>query len=59
VVALADELHLGDLVWGLIAMAGIIVGIAFLGLGTEVVMEGHGGFSGAGISAQWPLAVGR
>ena len=56
-VAVAGELHLGDLVWGAIAMAGIIVGIAFLGLGTEVVMEGHGGFSGAGVTAQWP-AVG-
>ena len=57
VVALADELHVGDLAWGAIAAAGIIVGIAFLGLGTESVMEGHGGFSGAGITAQWP-AVG-
>jgi uncharacterized membrane protein YgcG len=52
-VAVAGELHLGDLVWGVIAAACVIVGIAFLGLGTEIDKEGHGGFSGAGITAQW------
>ena len=57
VIALADELHFGELVVGVMAVAGIIVGIAFLGLGAEFVMEGHGTFSGAGITAQW-TAVG-
>jgi uncharacterized membrane protein YgcG len=53
-VALANELHLGDVLLGVIAAAGIVVGIAFLGLGTQTVMEGHGAFSGAGITARWP-----
>jgi hypothetical protein len=53
-VGLADELRLGELVGGVMAMAGIIVGIAFLGLGMEAVMEGHGGFSGAGVTVGWP-----
>jgi uncharacterized membrane protein YgcG len=52
-VAAANELHLGDVLWGFVAAAGIVVGIAFLGLGTQAVMEGHGGFSGAGITARW------
>lgn len=52
-VAVAGELHLGDVLWGVIAVAGIVVGIAFLGLGTQTVMQGHGGFSGAGITARW------
>ena len=54
VVALAGELRLGELVQGAIAAAGIIVAIAFLGLGLETVMEGHGSFSGAGVTVEWP-----
>jgi uncharacterized membrane protein YgcG len=54
VVALAGELRLGELVQGAIAAAGIIVAIAFLGLGLETVMEGHGNFSGAGVTVEWP-----
>ena len=52
-VAAAIDLHLGDIVWGMVAAAGIVVGIAFLGLGTQTVMEGHGTFSGGGITARW------
>lgn len=52
-VAVASEWHLGDILWGVIAIAGIIVGIAFLGLGSQAVMEGHGTFSGGGITAIW------
>jgi uncharacterized membrane protein YgcG len=52
-VAAWDELHLDDVVLGLLAAACVVVGIAFLGLGTQTVMEGHGGFSGAGITAKW------
>ncbi len=54
-LAAVRELHLADIVWGVTSLAGIVVGIAFLGLGSEAVMGGHGQFSGAGITAVWPL----
>lgn len=52
-VAVAQELHLGDILAGVITIVCIIVGIAFLGLGSQAVMEGHGTFSGGGITAVW------
>jgi uncharacterized membrane protein YgcG len=52
-VAVVRELHLTDVVAGGMALAGIVVAIAFLGLGSEAVMEGHGAFSGAGAAARW------
>jgi uncharacterized membrane protein YgcG len=54
-VALASELQLGAIAWGLICLAGLVVGVAFAGLGTEVFIGERGQFSGAGISAVWPL----
>ena len=55
IVAVIDELRLGAILWGALSLAGIVVGIAFLGLGSEAVMGGHGQFSGAGITEVWPL----
>lgn len=52
-VAVAREWHLGDIAGGAIAFASIVVAIAFLGLGSQAVMEGHGTFSGGGITAAW------
>jgi uncharacterized protein len=54
-VAVVEELHLGEILWGVLSVAGIIVAVAFLGLGSEAVMGGHGQFSGAGITEVWPL----
>jgi hypothetical protein len=54
IVAVIDELRLGEILWGVLSLAGIVVGIAFLGLGSEAVMGGHGQFSGAGITTAWP-----
>jgi uncharacterized membrane protein YgcG len=54
-VAVVDELRLGEILWGLLSLAGIVVGIAFLGLGSEAVMGGHGQFSGGGVTEVWPL----
>lgn len=53
-VAVADELRLGDILLGAIALSAIVVGIAFLGLGSQAVMEAHGTFSGAGVTSVWP-----
>ncbi|HET9650724.1 MAG TPA: hypothetical protein VFP36_00965, partial [Usitatibacter sp.] len=53
-VAVADELHLGDILLGAITLAAMVVGIAFLGLGSQAVMEAHGTFSGAGVTSVWP-----
>jgi uncharacterized membrane protein YgcG len=59
IIALWEELHCAELLTGVLSIGGIIVGIAFLGLGAEVVMEGHGTFSGAGVTAQWPASATR
>jgi len=53
-VRLASELQLGAVAWGLLCLAGLVVGVAFAGLGTEVFIGEHGQFSGAGITAAWP-----
>jgi hypothetical protein len=53
-VAIASELQLGTIAWGLLCAAGLAVGIAFAGLGTEIFIGEHGAFSGAGITAVWP-----
>jgi uncharacterized membrane protein YgcG len=52
-VGFLGKLDLGEVGGGLTALAGIIVVVALLGLGTEIVIEGHGTFSGAGITARW------
>ena len=54
-VAMIEELHLGEILWGVLSLAGIVVGIAFLGLGSEAVMGGHGQFSGGGITEVWSM----
>ncbi len=54
-VAVANDLHLAEIVRGALCVAGIVVGIAFLGLGSQAVMGGHGQFSGAGITELWAL----
>jgi uncharacterized membrane protein YgcG len=54
-VAVVEELRLGEILWGVLSLAGIVVGIAFLGLGSEAVMGGHGQFSGGGVTEVWPL----
>jgi uncharacterized membrane protein YgcG len=51
-VAAALALHAGDIVAGAMALAAIVVGIAFLGLGSSF-MGGHGQFSGAGFTVVW------
>jgi uncharacterized membrane protein YgcG len=53
-VAIASELDFGALAWGVLCAAGLVVGIAFAGLGTEVFIGERGQFSGAGITAVWP-----
>ena len=53
-VAIASELQLGTIAWGVLCAAGLVVGIAFAGLGTEVFIGERGQFSGAGINAVWP-----
>jgi hypothetical protein len=53
-VAVASELRLGAIAWALICLAGLVLGIAFAGLGTEVFIGERGQFSGAGITAVWP-----
>jgi uncharacterized membrane protein YgcG len=52
-VAAALALHAGDIVAGAMALVAVVVGIAFLGLGSSFFMGGHGQFSGAGITAVW------
>jgi hypothetical protein len=51
--AIAAELDLGALFWGALSVAGLIIGLAFLGLGTEVFIGERGQFSGAGATAIW------
>jgi hypothetical protein len=53
-VAVASELDLGAIAWGALCAAGLVVGIAFAGLGTEVFIGERGAFRGAGITAVWP-----
>jgi uncharacterized membrane protein YgcG len=53
-VALAQDLDLGAIAWGSLCAAGLVVGIAFAGLGTEVFIGERGQFSGAGITTVWP-----
>jgi uncharacterized protein len=53
-VAVAHELGLGAIFWGVLSVAGMVIGIAFLGLGTEVFIGERGQFSGAGVTAVWP-----
>jgi uncharacterized membrane protein YgcG len=53
-VAVATELQLGTIAWGVLCVAGIMVAVAFAGLGTEVFIGQRGQFSGAGITTAWP-----
>jgi uncharacterized membrane protein YgcG len=53
-VAIASELRLAAIAWGLMCVAGLVVGVAFLGMGTEVFIGERGQFSGAGITTGWP-----
>lgn len=54
-LAVVREVRLAEILVGIVALAGIVVGIAFLGLGSEAVLPAHGQFSGAGITAVWPM----
>ena len=54
-VALVSELNLFAIGWGLMCVAGFVVGVAFVGLGTEVFIGERGQFSGAGVTTVWPL----
>jgi hypothetical protein len=49
--AVASELQFGAIAWALICLAGLVMGIAFAELGTEVFIGERGQFSGAGITA--------
>jgi uncharacterized membrane protein YgcG len=53
-VAIATELRLTTIAWGLMCVAGFVVGVAFFGMGTEVFIGERGQFSGAGITIDWP-----
>ncbi len=53
-VAIATELRLTTIAWGLMCVAGFVVGVAFFGMGTEVFIGERGQFSGAGITTGWP-----
>ena len=53
-VAIATELGLPTIAWGLMCVAGFVVGVAFIGMGTEVFIGERGQFSGAGITTGWP-----
>lgn len=53
-VAIATELRLTTIAWGLVCVAGFVVGVAFFGMGTEVFIGERGQFSGAGITTGWP-----
>ena len=53
-VAMATELRLGTIAWGALCFAGIVMAVAFAGLGTEVFIGERGQFSGAGITTVWP-----
>jgi len=52
--AVAAELNLGTVFWGGLCLAGIVIGLAFVGLGTEIFIGERGQFSGAGVTAVWP-----
>ena len=52
-VAIATELRLTTIAWGLMCVAGFVVGVAFVGMGTEVFIGERGQFSGAGITTGW------
>ena len=53
-VAIATELRLTTIGWGLMCVVGFGVGVAFVGMGTEVFIGERGQFSGAGITTGWP-----
>ena len=53
-VAVFNALGLGAIAWGAMCVAGMLIGIAFVGLGTDVLIGARGQFSGAGITMVWP-----
>jgi uncharacterized membrane protein YgcG len=53
-VALVKELDIAAIAMGGLCLAGIVVLVAFLGLGTEVFTGERGQFSGAGVTIVWP-----
>ena len=54
-VAIATELRLTTIAWGLMCVAGFVIGVAFVGMGTEVFIGERGQFSGAGITTGWSV----
>src|SRR5450631_658296 len=53
-VAVVKELDIAAIAMGGLSLAGIVVLVAFLGVGTEVFTGERGQFSGAGVTIVWP-----
>ena len=52
---LAKELRLGEIINSIYLLAGIVVGIAFLFVGSTMFIGGLGHFGGAGATLSWPV----
>lgn len=52
---LFKDLHLGEVLNALYLLAGTVVGIAFLFVGSSALIGGIGHFGGAGVTLQWPI----
>lgn len=53
-VALVQELQLGEILNAFYLLAGLVVGIAFLFVGSSILIGGLGHFGGAGATLGWP-----
>jgi len=53
-VTLVQELQLGEILNALYMLAGLVVGIAFLFVGSSILIGGLGHFGGAGATLGWP-----
>jgi hypothetical protein len=53
-VTLVAELQLGEILNALYLLAGLVVGIAFLFVGSSILIGGLGHFGGAGATLSWP-----
>jgi uncharacterized membrane protein YgcG len=54
---IADELELGAIINALYMVVGLIVGIAFLFVGSGLFMDGLGRFGGGGATVAWPAGA--
>jgi len=54
VLAVLTELQLGAIIHAVYLLVGIVVGIAFLFVGSSALIGGLGHYGGAGATVQWP-----